>query len=148
MWGELRTGEIHVLVYNSSTDTWTSRLCSDEVDKGIFRSHTFSAVDGNTIYVLSLFRYHSLLASYNLDTGLFFEQRKTWPPHRWFDNKLIDRVETLGIIAYKSRIHLLILIFCHDNRGNPFALVGVWKSNPDGTLWDLLTTEGLPFPSM
>ena len=68
--------------------------------------------------------------------------------HRWFDNKLMDRVETLGIIAYRSEILLLNVIFGHDNSGSPSTLVGIWKSNAGGTLWDILTVESLPFPAM
>ena len=127
VWGELGTRKTHVLVYTSTTDTWTTRLCSDQVQYGIFRSQTFSAVIGNTVYVFSPSRYHSVLASYDIDTGLFLIQRRAWPPHwwvpvagrQWFANTIILRVQTIGIIAYKSELLLLTVIFGRDHSGHP-----------------------------
>jgi hypothetical protein len=145
VWGELRSNQVHALVYSSATDKWTVRLCSD-IDCRIFRRPFHSTVDGNTIYIAS--RYRSVLASYNTETGLFVVQGIIWRLRPLSLGMLVARVRTIGVVVYRNRILLIgVLVGREINGGRPSALVGLWQANPSGGEWELLTTHGLQLPS-
>ena len=148
VWGELRTRQVHFLVYSSATDTWTTKLCPD-IHYRLFRRQFFPTVDGNTIYIIS--HYCSVFARYKTETGLFVVQQINWPARHWFFRMVVDLVQSLGIIAYRSQILLIGVIHGREvwqaNVGHPSSFVGLWQGNPTEGRWELLTTHQIQFLS-
>jgi hypothetical protein len=145
VWGELRSTQVHALVYSSSTDKWTVRLCSN-VDYKLFRRPFHSTLDDNTIFYSSINR--SLLASYNTETGLFVVRQRILQLPQLVLRMVVERVQNIKMMIYKSRIFLLgAIIGRKANVGHSLSLMGLWQSNPSGGQWELLTTHELQFPS-
>ena len=75
VWGELRSNQVHCLVYTSTTDTWSVRLCSG-TDAGLFRRPFVCCIDhgNNAIYLTCLNPY--VIAKYNIESGLLEKFRQ------------------------------------------------------------------------
>ena len=146
VWGELRTRQIHLLVYSSATDSWSTQLCSD-VDHRFFKSPFFN-VDGHTIYVTSPYRSRPMVARYDTDTGLFVvNQRRTLQFREWFRRIVVERVQIIGTIAYRSQI-LLLAGIVGEYKGIPLALVALWQQDTTGLQWQLFTAKRLRYPTL
>ena len=64
---------------------------------------------------------------------------------------VVDLVQSLGIIAYRSQILLIGVIHGREvwqaNVGHPSTFVGLWQGNPTEGRWELLTTHQIQFLS-
>lgn len=147
VWGELRNKQVHVLVYNSRTDTWTIQLCP-EIDHNLFRHLSHSTTDGTTIYCNSNYR-HSVrprrMVSYNTETLSSVVEEMPGMDLSGIDGTRLERVQTIGMVAYKSQIFLLGIL---AGILRPLILVGLWAANPSTEQWKLVTKTPLEWGSM
>jgi len=154
--GEMRMKEVHALIYNSLTDTWTIKRCSD-INYKLFRRFFHSTVHGNTIYCASIYPltinctsiYPKWMVSYNTETQLCVAEEIPLIDMSEIGSTSFRRVQTIGIVGYKSRIFLLgVVVGKHKLLlWRPFTVVGVWETNPGARQWKLWTTTPLEWVS-
>lgn len=142
VWGELRNKQVHALVYSSVTDTWTIQLCPD-IDHNLFRHLSHSTADGTTIYCNSNYR-HSVrprrMVSYNTETLRSVVEEMPGMDLSGIDGTRLERVQTIGLVAYKNRIFLLGVL---AGILRPLTVVGLWEANPTAEQWKLVTKTPL-----
>jgi len=146
VWGELRNKQVHALVYSSVTDTWTIQLCP-EMDHNVFRYLSHSTTDGTTIYCnLNYLRSARPLrmVSYNTETLLTVIDELMGMDLSGIDGTRLERVQTIGMVAYKSRMFLLGVL---AGILRPFTVVGLWEANPSAEQWKLVTKMPLEWGS-
>jgi len=144
--------QVHALIYSSLTDTWTIKLCS-EIDHKLFRRFFHSTVDGNTIYCTSIYPltincisiYPQWMVSYKAETQLSVVEEIPFMDFSEIGRTRFRRVQTIGIVGYKSRIFLLGFVAGRHELllWRPFTVVGLWEANPGARQWKLLTTTPL-----
>jgi hypothetical protein len=148
VWGELRSNQVHALVYSSATDKWTVRLCSG-ITCGLFRRPFNSTVDGNTIIYTSIHNIKfGLVATYDTETGLFVLQPEMLQLGEWTFGMRVERVKNIKMMVYKSQVFMLgIIIGFNIIERQSSALMGLFQFNLTSGQWELLTTQGLQFSS-
>lgn len=138
VWGEVRSGQVHSLVYSSATDKWSVRLCS-EISYGLFRRPFHSTVHGNTIFYTST----HMLTTYDTQTDLFVVKLRNLRMPRRIMDMAVRRVHIITITVYKSQIFILCVVMGWRSS----AVMGLWQANLTHGQWELLTSHGLQFYS-
>ena len=147
VWGELRTAQVHALVYSSATEQWTVRLCPN-ISYRLFRQPPFhTTVDGSTIVYSSMKR--SVLANYDTETGVFNEIPCALQERQWGLGIAVHQIQYIKLLVYKGRTFMLsVLVGRRVFIGRPLigqscALMVLWLANPTVGQWELSTTHEL-----
>jgi len=148
VWGELRSNQVHALVYSSATDKWTVRLCSD-IGYRLFRRPFHSTVDGNTVFYTSIYNTETgSVATYDTETGLFVVKRGMLRLPQRTLGMIVERVQNIKMMVYKSQVFMLGIIMGFNYIQRQYtALMGLLQVNLTDGHWELLTTQGLQFSS-
>lgn len=85
------------------------------------------------------------MVSYNTETLSSVVEEMPGMDLSGIDGTRLERVQTIGMVAYKSQIFLLGIL---AGILRPLILVGLWAANPSTEQWKLVTKTPLEWGSM
>lgn len=85
------------------------------------------------------------MVSYNTETLVSVTEEMWEMDLTGIDRTRFEGVQTIGMVAYNSRIFLLGVF---DERLHPLTLVVLWEANPNAEQWTLVTKMPLEWGSM